>query len=184
MQVDNIPKEKSKEGIYLLLFISSRLMHRKLYSSWNQYALPVWNFMWNRHKQLWNKVDMKNFESFKKDGLKKFTQLCYISKMDFLLEIKCSLFFQIYTKKHLNITREQRRRNSTLNLAPCSMIYISLWSSQYWVEGLAMEVLHVGGPSPSPFAFLYLVKKTSSCNKTFKAMQLVLLLHPVHFEIW
>lgn len=64
----------------------------------------------------------------------------------FLLKIRCSLFFQIYTKKPLNITREQKRRSLTPSLAPCSTIYTSLWSSQFWVEGLAMEVLHVRGP--------------------------------------
>lgn len=106
--------------------------------------------------------------------LKKITH-CYFWNVDFLLEMTCSLFFQIYTKKHLNITREQKRRNLTPSLAPCSTIYTSLWSNQCWVEGLAMEVLHVGAPPPTSFPFLYLVMKTSSCKKTFKAMQLVLL---------
>lgn len=124
------PRRKVKKVSAVVHF---EQMHRNLHSSGNKCVLPVWNFMWNRHKHVWSNI-------YDKIGI------FWENLHRFLLEIRCSLFFQIYTKKHLNITREQRRRNSTLNLDPCSTIYTSLWSSQFWVEGLAMEVLHVRGP--------------------------------------
>lgn len=182
VQVDNIPKEKSKEGICCCSFRADALeitLHEinMLFlceilceTDTNKFeAIHVFGMKLTWIKNIWNLL--------RKMGIKIYTYKLafFFLNIYFLLEIKCSLFFQIYTKKLLNITREQKRRSSTPSLAPYSMIYTSLWSSRFWVEGLAMEVLHVGvtpPPTPPPnFPFLHLdVKKTSSCNKTFKAM--------------
>lgn len=135
VQVDNIPKEKSKEGIYLLLFISSRCTEIYILHEINVFFLC----------EISCETDTNMFEATFRIKLEFLGENLH----RFLLEIRCSLFFQIYTKKPLNITREQKRRSSTPSLAPCSTIYTSLWSSQFWVEGLAMEVLHVRAP-PHP----------------------------------
>lgn len=172
VQVDNIPKEKSKEGICCCLF---RAGAQEIITFHEINVLFLCEILCETDTNKFEatfmmKLTWRNLHLFKKNY-----RYCYFWNVDFLLEMTCSLFFQIYTKKHLNITREQKRRNLTPSLAPCSTIYTSLWSSQCWVEGLAMEVLHVGAPPPTSFPFLYLVMKTSSCKKTFKAMQLVLL---------
>lgn len=140
VQVDNIPKEKSKEGIYLLLFISSRCTEIYILQKINVFFLC----------EISCETDTNMFEATFRIKLEFFWENLH----RFLLEIRCSLFFQIYTKKPLNITREQKRRSLTPSLAPCSTIYTSLWSSQFWVEGLAMEVLHVRGPPPPICIFL------------------------------
>lgn len=164
VQVDNIPKEKSKEGICCCSF---RAGAQEIITFREINVLFLCEILCETDTNKFEatfmmKLTWRNLHLFKK----KITHIYhYFWNVDFLLEITCSLFFQIYTKKHLNITREQKRRNLTPSLAPCSTIYTSLWSSQCWVEGLAMEVLHVGAP-PTSFPFLYLVKNyTSSCKK-------------------